>query len=174
MKIVFIAALTGVAGMAASQAQVAKPGAQVKVQGHSMHPQVRDHEVVQLQPAASIARGDIVAFDAGARGLLIKRVLGVPGDNLDSLTSWRRVYTLKNGKQVRGLMADSSLYVASKPLKGVPVPPWITDPIIPADYFYVGADSPLSSLDSRRLGLIPRAAIRGTVTARRGGSGDGN
>jgi len=93
-------------------------------------------------------RGDVIVFrspvDAGE--LLVKRVVGVPGDLLDSRLGRVRIggHTLPEP------------YVLRVATTGA-----ISSQVIPSDSYYVLGDNRDDSLDSRSWGVVPRASVVG-------------
>ena len=147
---------------------------QVTVQGRSMVPDLQHGQVVNLTQKATLEVDDLAYFFADARrGWQVKKVLGIPGNHIDSLLSWRKTYTLQDGSvfahtnltqaEMDTLSAHGNPVVSQARVKGVPHPPGIISLTIPEGFYYVGCGY-LSSLDSRRLGLIARARIRGVIT----------
>ena len=142
------------------------------VTGSSMEATLTHGQVVQVQLPTRIDRNDLVIFRRLDR-IYIKRVVGVPGDDLDKLqVVGDSLFTLSNGDVLRSrpLPQDSVLVshggdltlLRVEPRKGVqrliPVPN-----VIPADCYWVKADSPQSSQDSRRWGFIHKSQILAVV-----------
>lgn len=93
-------------------------------------------------------RGDVVVFESPSeRGqLMVKRVIGTPGELVDSRLGYVRVggYTLTEPYVLRPASAGA-----------------IDAQIIPADSYFVLGDNRDDSLDSRSWGVVPRARIVG-------------
>jgi signal peptidase I len=92
-------------------------------------------------------RGHIVVFHSPADDdLMVKRVIGVPGDLIDSRLGRIRLggYTLPEP------------YLLSPAASGA-----IASQVIPPDAYFVLGDNRADSVDSRNLGVVPRAAIVG-------------
>ena len=149
------------------------------VSGQSMEPTLMDGQTVTVEPYGASeepARDDILVFHSIRRGVQIKRVIGVPEALLDTITTWRRIYTLTDGSSVRFLIVPKDSMVVNGQTvslrsqvvtdvvhKGVPYPPGVTNGQIPAGSWYVHPDSPLSSLGSNRMGYITLPQIIGKV-----------
>ena len=93
-------------------------------------------------------RGDVIVFRSttGTDELMVKRVIGVPGDLVDSRLGRVRIggHTLPE-PYVRRAAASGAI-----------------DPqVIPADSYYVLGDNRDDSLDSRTWGMVPRAHVVG-------------
>jgi signal peptidase I len=93
-------------------------------------------------------RGDIVVFRSTrvADELMIKRVIGTPGD----LVETRAGYVIVSGHAV------PEPYVMAQAATGAIVPQ-----IIPADCYFVLGDNRADSLDSRSWGVLPREFVMG-------------
>lgn len=93
-------------------------------------------------------RGDVIVFrstrDAG--DLLVKRVIGTPGDLVET----------RAGQVIVSGHAVPEPYVAAQAMTG-----FITPQIIPADCYFVLGDNRADSLDSRSWGVLPRALVVG-------------
>jgi signal peptidase I len=113
--------------------------------------------VVVKEPAGSLARGDVVAFNSppsavlacGAGGVYVKRLIGLPGE----IWSEKNGYVYINGKKldepyIRPEYRDDSTYPLQK---------------IPAGQYFMMGDNRSGSCDSRRFGAVPRADILGKV-----------
>jgi signal peptidase I len=106
-------------------------------------------------------RGEIVVFNTtpvvrqkcNAGGTFVKRIIGLPGDRVQSRLVNGKDYVFVNGKQLDEpyIQADRR---SADPTKTYTVPP--------ASYFMMG-DNRASSCDSRSWGALPRANIIGKV-----------
>ena len=134
----------------------------------SMEPtlQIGDRIVVDKLAVrfGTVNRGDVVVFHSPAREdcagvhdpILVKRVIGLPGDTL---------YSIGNIIYVDGHALDER-WPHSEPLG----PPAVATPrhpvhVAPGRYFMVG-DNHFNSCDSRYWGTVPRSAIIGKVFMR--------
>ena len=118
----------------------------------SMQPslEVGDHILVTPYRWSTPKRGEIVVFRAPSDGsqLMVKRVIGVPGDLID--TSGGRV-------RIGGhTIAEPYLLVQAK--TGA-----ISAQLVPSDSFFVMGDNREDSLDSRGWGTLPRDLVIGRV-----------
>jgi signal peptidase I len=127
----------------------------VKVEGTSMMPGISDQERIFVNKyeyklgANNIHRGDLVVFHypKDPRESYIKRVVGLPGDNVQ--------------------ITDGDVYVNSRKLEEPYVPNEYRDhdsmlpQIVPPDDYFVLGDHRNSSSDSRNWGFVGRARIYG-------------
>ena len=129
----------------------------VYVSGTSMTPTLKSGEVLILNKLdRKYERFDIVVIDYKSEKLnerLIKRVIGLPGDKIKYKDG--KLYV--NNKQVDDRFSkftddfNMSLFNVTE---------------IPEDKYLVLGDNRIESLDSRRLGLISKKDIKGTVNIR--------
>ncbi len=93
-------------------------------------------------------RGDVIVFEslATADELMVKRVIAVPGDLIDSRLGRVRIsgYTLPEPYLLRQVSSGA-----------------VQAQIIPADSYFVMGDNREDSSDSRSWGVVPRARIVG-------------
>ena len=126
-----------------------------QVSGLSMEPHIRPGEYVAINTFAyrfaSPRRGDIVAFrrDNDARGVFIKRVIGVPGDRVKIASG--HVYV--NGIALR------EPYVEHGDARSAP------EIAVPAHSVYVLGDNRAASEDSRVFGPVPDDRLMGRAIA---------
>lgn len=129
----------------------------VHVQGHSMSPNLRDGEWGFVKKATP-KRFDIITFTAPDGETYIKRVIGMPGDEIE--------------------FHDNDLYI-----NHVLTPePYLEDRVkhtknftsnfaltqegfdrVPADNYFVMGDNRENSKDSRIIGVVPKAKIHGVL-----------
>lgn len=125
-----------------------------KVDGDSMEPALRSGDRVLITKGYDTPRrGDIISFRAtisGAPDVLIKRVVAIPGDSVEILGD-RAV--------VNGEVSpfDAGTLVGSEDLRIAPF-------TVPEGTVYVLGDNRAVSLDSRFIGPVKIASIRGAVT----------
>jgi signal peptidase I len=124
-----------------------------QVSGFSMAPRISPNEYVlinrfayRLQPPQ---RGDIVAFRQGDARVLIKRVVGVPGDRIRI----ERGTVFVNGVALR---EPYVLYADNRSFSGATVPPGSV---------YVLGDNRAVSEDSRFFGAVPDIHLIGRALA---------
>jgi signal peptidase I len=93
-------------------------------------------------------RGDVIVFRSprAADELMIKRVIGTPGDLVET----------RAGRVIVCGHALPEPYVAAQATSGV-----IAAQIIPAGTYFVLGDNRTDSLDSRSWGVLPREAVVG-------------
>ncbi len=125
----------------------------VKVEGTSMQPRLVDQERIFVNRFiyrfSEIQRGDVVVFwyPRDRSKSFIKRVLGVPGDEVE----------IRRG----------SVYVNEKKIEEPYLDPQFRDQdslgrrIVPSDRYFVLGDHRSSSNDSRNWGFVPRELIYG-------------
>ncbi|MGH1817479.1 signal peptidase I [Enterococcus casseliflavus] len=123
-----------------------------RVSGNSMYPAVKDREVVVVQKKKQPQRYDLIAFEQNDH-LLIKRVIGLPGDQFirsgDRLwvgngdTAFDFSYTITVSPQIADIL----------PLSGM---------IQEGEYFVVG-DALKTSRDSRTFGFVSTEDVFGKV-----------
>ena len=108
-----------------------------------------DHIVVTpYRFSAKPSRGDIIVFRStrATDELMIKRVIGTPGDLVET----------RAGRVIVSGHALPEPYVASQATTGS-----ISPQIIPADCYFVLGDNRTDSLDSRSWGVLPRDLVVG-------------
>lgn len=120
------------------------------IPSRSMAPtlEVGDQIVVTRYMRTEPERGEVIVFRSplAADELMVKRVIGVPGDVVDSRLGRVRV----------GGHTLAEPYVLRAAATGA-----IEAQIIPADSYYVLGDNRDDSLDSRAWGYVPRERIVG-------------
>ncbi|HSP13765.1 MAG TPA: signal peptidase I [Thermoanaerobaculia bacterium] len=118
----------------------------------SMRPSLEsgDHILVTPYRFTAPRRGDVVVLRAPNDNstLLVKRIIGLPGDLIDS----------RSGRVRLGQHAIAEPYLLKQAATG-DIPPQI----IPADCFFVMGDNREDSADSRRWGAVPRDLVVGHV-----------
>jgi signal peptidase I len=108
-----------------------------------------DHIVVTpYRFGARPVRGDVIVFRStrGGDELLIKRVIGTPGDLVET----------RAGRVIVSGHAMAEPYVAAQATTGV-----IQAQIVPGDSYFVLGDNRSDSLDSRSWGTLPRDFVVG-------------
>jgi signal peptidase I len=134
----------------------------LRITSNSMFPTVAAGDWVVVSPrrpgtAAPVERGDIVlfTFPFGGDGRAIKRVVAVAGDEVR--TAGPDV-VLVNGNV-------ASREASEHGADGAGAQSADTARRIPEGYVYILGDNVRSSIDSRSLGLLPRAEVLGKVAA---------
>lgn len=142
----------------ASIALVARHFVQLtKVSGNSMFPELHDEDRLLIDKTAyehaAPQAGDVVVFAvAGQDHLLIKRIIGVPGDHI----------VIRDGAlKINGQVGNDE-YTADGATDGN------VDIIVPEGRYFVLGDNRLHSKDSRSavVGCIPDKSILGKVSIR--------
>jgi signal peptidase I len=107
-----------------------------------------DQIVVTRYIRATPERGQVIVFrsPSGSDELIVKRVIGVPGDLVDSRLGRVRI----------GGHTLAEPYVLREAATGA-----IAPQIIPAESYYVLGDNRDDSLDSRTWGVVPRTHVVG-------------
>lgn len=145
-----ISVLTYVAAIAALVATLVLPVLQIE--GTSMEPTMKNGDIVLLTKTQQFERGEICGF-AWNNKLLIKRVIGIPGDWIEIDTDGT-VY--RNGEKLEEPYAQQIAFGECDLEFPYQVPP--------EQYFVLG-DMRESSIDSRNtlIGCIPKEQIVGKV-----------
>ena len=124
----------------------------LQIEGTSMEPTLHNGDIVLLMKTTRFDRGDLCGFTWNNK-LLIKRVIGVPGDWIEIDTDGT-IYL--NGEQLE------EPYVASKAFGECD----LEFPFqVPQEQYFVVGDMRESSIDSRNtlIGCIPKDQIVGKV-----------
>lgn len=123
----------------------------VQVDGESMYPTLDNNEILLLKKYDhSYGRFDIVVF-AYNNSKLVKRIIGLPGDYVEYKDN--ELYI--NNKKI-DFELDAYTYDFELSELGFKE--------IPEGYYFVLGDNRTNSIDSRRIGLIPKENILGTTT----------
>ena len=131
-----------------------------QVVGSSMIPNLHDGDVLILSKANyrifDVKRGDIISLDYEDTKYLIKRVIGLPGDDVDIIDN--QLYI--NGKVYEEDYLDEELNYDDFSLQDLGYA------TIPEDYYLVLGDNREDSIDSREIGLISKDEINGKIVLR--------
>ena len=131
-----------------------------QVVGSSMIPNLHDGDVLILSKANyrifDVKRGDIISLDYEDTKYLIKRVIGLPGDDIDIIDN--QLYI--NGEVYKEDYLDDNLNYDDFSLQDLGYA------TIPEDYYLVLGDNREDSLDSREIGLISKDSINGKIVLR--------
>lgn len=145
----------------------------VRVDGPSMQPNLQNNERIACIKTAKIHRGSVIVFDANGvdpqvstKTEYVKRVIGLPGDTVES----------KNGKlYVNGKLVNQQYINAEQ--RGVGTGNWTLSSIskqnnwvknqgatkVPTGEYFVLGDHRSVSNDSRYWGFVPQKKISGVV-----------
>ncbi|MDD2392074.1 MAG: signal peptidase I [Bacilli bacterium] len=117
----------------------------VIIDGDSMDPTLKEEEIVLLNKIdKKYDRYKIVVIDYQDERL-IKRIIGLPGENIKC----------KNGVvYINGKPIDDSFNLITDDFEEIK---------IKEEYYFLMGDNRTVSLDSRRIGSIPKSNIKGTV-----------
>lgn len=118
------------------------------VEGESMLPTVKENATLLLNPETEIRRFDIIVFETGER-YLIKRVIGLPGDDIHVEDGVLYV----NGKAHGEPYLDAAY--CTEFLKSS------FDVQVPDGNYFVMGDNRDNSMDSRDIGTVPENRILG-------------
>lgn len=149
-----------------------KNGAEVKVYGSSMTPTIDSGQKVFIDYHKKIKRSDVVVFDTRKMpvkpekgGFYIKRVIGLPGDCIESrngiiYVNGRKIDEsyLKQGQKTSASTGDWNLHDLGVRNH------WktIVDRVPENSYFVLG-DHRSTSEDSRMFGFVPEQAVVGVM-----------
>lgn len=137
-----------------------------EISGSSMSPTIKPKDALIMTRFGKIKRSDIVVFETNTGERYIKRVIGLPGDQL----YYKNDHLYINGHQVE------EPYLATNQAKykenGRQNSPYTSDftlqkltgyTTIPAHYYFVMGDNRRFSKDSRSFGLVNQQAMIGKV-----------
>lgn len=116
------------------------------------------------RPERIYQRGDIVLFienaDSpcrfGRRALLVKRLIGLPGDHI--------VIDEEGNVTINNVTLDQS-FITESPDGRVGPNTRLTDVVVPGGQYFVLGDNRVNSCDSRIYGMIPTRSMLGEATA---------
>lgn len=123
------------------------------VSGHSMQPTLDDQELVLVHKKRIPNRYDLVAFEQEDK-LLVKRVIGVPGDR----------YVLSGNRLILAeseTAYDFSFTIALNDELAAELP---TSGVLDEGEYFVLGDALMISRDSRAFGLVLQESFIGVVT----------
>ena len=131
-----------------------------QVVGSSMSPTLKDQDVVILNKIHyrifGIKRFDVVALKYNDTKYLIKRIIGMPGDEIE----YKNNILYINGIGIKEKFLDEEVITKDFSLSDLGYTK------IPDDMYLVLGDNRTNSLDSRKIGLISKKDILGKVTIR--------
>lgn len=121
--------------------------------------QIGDHILVVPYRWSIPRRGDVIVFRSrlDASQLMVKRIIAVPGDFIDSRTGRVRI----------GERTIAEPYLLKQATTGA-----VSAQLVAAESFFVMGDNREDSLDSRRWGTLPRDLVVGRVRMILWSSGD--
>ncbi len=127
-----------------------------QVSGNSMLPNYNDKDLMVLSKfhynIFDVERSDVIAFESEGVRMLVKRVIGLPGDHIE--------------------YKDNILFINGESFKETYVGEFVTEDfkledlvgnysVIPDDMYLVLGDNREDSYDSRNFGLVPKDDILG-------------
>lgn len=131
-----------------------------QVVGNSMSPTLQSGEILLLNKLkyrlSDVKRGDIISLDYADTKYLIKRVVGLPGEEI--YIKDNKLYI--NNEQYEETYISTNLKYDDFDLKTLGYEK------IPDGYYFVLGDNRENSMDSREIGLIPKKDIIGKVSIR--------
>lgn len=122
-----------------------------KIQGNSMYPLVEEGTYTVSNPSREIERFDVVTLTGPSGDILIKRVIGLPGDTVTVIDG----HLFVNGE------GYSELYVDIDNRIGFDKLTFRVD--VPENEYYVLGDNRDMSADSREFGTITKDNMIGPV-----------
>lgn len=134
------------------------------VDGLSMDPTLEDGDRVVVNKfiydLADVEQDDVIVFNSNEDSAYVKRVIGVPGDNVEMVD--RKVYVNGEPLQEDYVVHQGESYMDNFTLSDMDV----EDGGIPEGHYLVLGDNRPISRDSRDFGLITEDAIIGEVQLR--------
>lgn len=128
--------------------------------GSSMESKYKDQDIVILNKLHyrffKIKRFDVVSLKYDDSKYLIKRVIGLPGDNIE----YKNNKLFINGKKIEEYFLDKETNTEDFSLTTLGYEK------IPKDMYLVLGDNRENSLDSREIGLVKRKDILGKIKLR--------
>ena len=128
--------------------------------GSSMESKYKDQDIVILNKLHyrffKIKRFDVVSLKYDGSKYLIKRVIGLPGDNIE----YKNNKLFINGKKIEEYFLDKETNTEDFSLTTLGYEK------IPKDMYLVLGDNRENSLDSREIGLVKRKDILGKIKLR--------
>lgn len=124
------------------------------VDGDSMLPTLRHGErVLVLKLHGALQRGDLVVVKNpwAPDELLVKRVLGLPGDAL----------SVDGGRLCVGQFQQAEPYLSP----GTPLDGLVSPTVVPEGSYFLLGDNRPASVDSRRFGAVPTHLVVGKVVS---------
>ena len=126
-----------------------------RVDGDSMHPTLLNGDRVLVTKGYDVpSRGDVVSIrttDGSTTSNIIKRVVALPGDTVEVVGDVAYVNGAISGAAPRAVIGSSTER-------------WGSYTVAPGTVYVLGDNRPIS-LDSRLIGPVPLAAVRGQVVA---------
>ena len=131
-----------------------------QVVGNSMSPTLKQEEVLVLNKLkyhiSDVNRGDIISFAYADTKYLIKRVIGLPGENVEFIDN--KLYI--NGRIYDEIYLNDDVITNDFSIEKLGYDK------IPNDMYFVLGDNRMNSLDSREIGLIKKSDITGKISFR--------
>ncbi len=129
----------------------------VRVDGHSMQKTLNQGDMIVMEKFSAIKRFDVVVFKTDTGSILIKRVIGLPGDTI----AYKDDTLYINGKEVDEPYLDEfkKALTDGQPLTG----DFSLKEKVPADSYFVLGDNRRNSKDGRVIGFIHKKDIEGEV-----------
>lgn len=124
----------------------------VQVTGNSMQPALRHQEYKVIHRRKIPQRYDLAVFDFEDQ-LIVKRIIGVPGDTF-TLDGTKLIFDVSHMSET----VTYTVFVSNAMAEQLPA-----SGIIPLGKYFVVGDELQISHDSRTLGFFSRASVRGII-----------
>lgn len=129
----------------------------VQVGGNSMMPTIRPEETLFCTRVPGIDRFDIIVFEDSSKHIYIKRVIGLPGENIE----YKNNQLYVNNRPVKEAEGKGNFETADFTMEEV-----TKAKRIPKDHYFVLGDNRSLSYDSRMFGFVSQDSIIGHVIFR--------
>lgn len=141
-----------------------------RVEGTSMDPTIHDKDMLVIDKSAiwmdRLDRFDIVVFHNDKKDDYVKRIIGLPGDEI----TYENDVLYVNGNRVPEKYLVEEL--GGKPENGVPftgnfsIEDLLGSKKVPKDQYFVLGDNRMVSKDSRMIGFVKKEKMVGAVSLR--------
>lgn len=123
-----------------------------KVDGESMMPTLTNNEtLVFFRLEKNYDRGEIIAVDMPSGDYYVKRIIGIPGDEID----------IKDGKVLLNGQVLEEPYIQGTTQTTSEIVEFPL--VVPEDKYFVLGDNREHSTDSRAIGMVSKYAILGKI-----------
>ena len=133
------------------------------VRGGSMEPTLQDRDRLLISKVANPDRFDVIVFRTGNRHEFVKRVIGLPGDEIafkdDTLYINGNAYDEPYLDEMRENLDDSGPLTNTFTLRDT----LIDGDVVPEGTLFVMGDNRRVSMDSRQIGAVPMEDVIGVT-----------